>query len=115
MRQHDLIMKTTRGRSSWTLVKGGTTEKVTASLRCSVNSMIAAMNLVLAGIGIDQLPRFVAEPYVAEGRMSCVLRGWAGVPAPVHAVYASTRCMDPKVLSFVDFSLKEFTRSGTKR
>lgn len=115
LRHHDLIMKTTRGRSSWSLVRGGTSEKVTASPRCSVNSTIAAMNLVVAGIGIAQLPRFVAEPYVAEGRMSSVLRGWAEAPAPVHAVYASTRYMDPKVRSFVDLSLKEFTRNGTKR
>lgn len=111
LRQHDLIMKTTRGRSNWSLVNGAHTEKVTASPRCAVNSTIAAKNLALAGLGIAQLPRFMAEPYVAQGTLSCVLPGWAEIPAPVHAVFASSRYMDPKVRSFVDLCLNSFTGS----
>jgi len=105
---HDLIMKTMRGRSSWSLVNGAKAEKVTVAPRCAVNSTIAAKNLALEGIGIAQLPRFMAEPHVADGTLSCVLAGWAEVPAPVHAVFASSRYMDPKVRSFVDLSLRAF-------
>lgn len=108
LKQHDLIMKTTRGRSNWSLVNGANLEKVTATPRCAVNSTIAAKNLALEGLGIAQLPRFMAESYVADGRLSCVLPGWAEVPAPVHAVFASSRYMDPKVRSFVDLSLSAF-------
>jgi LysR family transcriptional regulator, regulator for bpeEF and oprC len=109
LKHHDLIMKMTRGRSNWTLVNGANTEKVTASPRCAVNSTIAAKNLALAGLGIAQLPRFMAEPHVANGTLSCVLPGWAEVPAPVHAVFASSRYMDPKVRSFVDLCVRTFT------
>jgi len=105
LQRHDLIMKTTRGRSNWTLVNGANTEKITASPRCAVNSTIAAKNLAKAGLGIAQLPRFMAEPYVADGTLSRVLSGWAEIPAPVHAVFASSRYMDPKVRSFVDLCL----------
>lgn len=109
LKHHNLIMKTTRGRSSWSLVNGGNTEKITASPRCAVNSTIAAKNLALAGLGITQLPRFMAEPYVVDGALSCVLPGWAEIPAPVHAVFASSRYMDPKVRSFVDLCLSRFS------
>lgn len=112
LKHHDLIMKTIRGRSSWALVNGANTEKVTASPRCAVNSTIAAKNLALAGLGIAQLPRFMAAPYVANGTLSSVLVGWAEVPAPVHAVFASSRYMDPKVRSFVDHCLSAFKRNG---
>lgn len=108
LRHHDLIMKTTRGRSNWALVNGANTEKVTVSPRSAVSSTITARNLALAGLGVTQLPRFIAEPHVAEGTLSCVLPGWAEVPAPVHAVFASSRYMDPKVRSFVDLSLCAF-------
>lgn len=111
LKHHDLIMKTTRGRASWTLVNGTNTEKVTASPRCAVNSTITAKNLALAGLGIAQLPRFVAEPHVADGTLSCVLAGWAERPAPVHAVFASSRYMDPKVRGFIDLSLSAFMGS----
>jgi DNA-binding transcriptional LysR family regulator len=108
---HSLIMKTTRGRSNWVLVNGENTEKVTVSPRCAVNSTITAKNLALAGLGITHLPRFLAEPYVAAGTLTCVLPGWAEAPAPVHAVFPSSRYMDPKVRSFVDLCLSAFKDS----
>ena len=107
LEHHDLIIKPSRGRSSWTLVNGMSTEIVDKSPRAAVNSIIAAKNLALAGLGITQLPRFMAAPYVANGQLSCVLSGWAENPAPVHAVFASSRYMDPKMRSFVDLCLEQ--------
>ncbi|MGE7991838.1 LysR family transcriptional regulator [Pseudomonas sp. NPDC089554] len=106
--QYDLIMKTLRGRAHWNLLNGAANQKVTATPRCAVNSIIAANNLALAGLGIAQLPRFVAQPQVAQGSLRHVLPGWAEAPAPVHALFASSRYMDPKVRSFVDLSLAAF-------
>jgi len=111
LKRHSLIMKITRGRSNWVLINGENTEKVTVSPRCAVNSTIAAKNLALAGLGITHLPRFLAEPYVVAGTLTCVLPGWAEAPAPVHAVFASSRYMDPKVRRFVDLCLNEFKDS----
>jgi len=113
LKHHELILKTTRGRSNWTLVNGADREKITASPRCAVNSTIAAKNLANAGLGIAQLPRFMAEPYVADGTLSQVLSGWAEMPAPVHAVFASSRYMDPKVRSFVDLCVRAFDHGGS--
>ncbi|WP_202947745.1 LysR family transcriptional regulator [Advenella kashmirensis] len=108
LKHHDLIMTKARGRSNWTLVNGPNTERITASPRCAVNSTISARNLALAGLGIAQLPRFMAEPYLTDGTLSWVLPDWADAPAPVHAVFASSRYMDPKVRSFVDLILSTF-------
>ncbi|MFC4312400.1 LysR family transcriptional regulator [Steroidobacter flavus] len=108
LEHHDLIMKTSRGRPSWTLVNGPDTETIAESPRAAVNSIIGVKNLALAGLGIAQLPRFMAEPLVADGALACVLPGWAEIPAPVHAVFASSRYMDPKVRSFVDLCLSAF-------
>ena len=113
LKHHELIMKTTRGRSNWSLVNGTNRERITTSPRCAVNSTIAAKDLALAGLGITHLPRFMAAPHLADGTLSCVLSGWAEVPAPVHAVFASSRYMDPKVRSFVDLSLSAFKGSET--
>lgn len=77
--------------------------------RAAVNSVIAAKNLALSGIGIAHLPRFMAEPHVADGALVRVLPGWSQAPAPVHALFASSRYMDPKVRGFVDLCLSEFT------
>ncbi|GAA3113668.1 LysR family transcriptional regulator [Rhizobium viscosum] len=112
LKRHDLIMKTSSGRSSWTLVNGEATEKVSQTPRCALDNIVAARNLTLSGLGIAHLPRYMAEPYVAEGTLARVLPGWASVPMPVHAVFASTRYMDPKVRGFVDLCRDAFRDSS---
>lgn len=108
LKHHDLIMKMLRGRPEWTLVNGADTQVVAEPARVAVSSTVGAKNLALAGIGIAQLPRFLAEPYVAQGRLACVLPGWAEAAAPVHAVFASSRYMDPKIRGFVDLCVEAF-------
>jgi len=105
---HDLIMKPRRGRSVWTLMRTAEEKILTASPRAAVNSIIGARNLALSGLGIAQLPRFMAQAYVDTGVLVPVLPGWAEVPAPVHAIFASSRYMDPKVRSFVDLCAARF-------
>jgi len=102
LKRHDLIMKSSSSRSSWTLVNGEAKEKVSQTPRCAVDNIVAARNLTLSGLGIAQLPRFMAEPHVSKGSLVRILPGWASIPMPVHAVFASTRYMDPKVRGFID-------------
>lgn len=108
LKRHDLITKTSSGRASWTLVNGQATEKVSQTPRCALDNIVAAKNLTVSGLGVAQLPRFMAEPHVAEGTLVRVLPGWASIPMPVHAVFASTRYMDPKVRGFVDLCRAAF-------
>ena len=112
--RHDLIMKSASGRSVWTLVNGDATEKVSQTPRCALDNMIALKNLAVSGLGVAQLPRFMAAPHVADGTLSHVLPGWANAPMPVHAVFASTRYMDPKVRGFVDLCREAF-EAGSER
>ncbi|KAK0341928.1 hypothetical protein LTR94_024384, partial [Friedmanniomyces endolithicus] len=108
LRRLDLIMHAPRGKPSWTLVKGQIVEKVAGAPRCVVSNTLAATNLALSGLGVAQLPRHMAEPHVAAGRLIRVLPDWARIPAPVHAVFASTRYMDPRVRGFVDLCREAF-------
>lgn len=105
LKKHDLVMK----GASWTLVQGGVTEKISRTPRCAVDNMIAIRNLALAGLGVARLPRYMAEPHVTEGALTHVLPGWSGIPMPVHAVFTSTRYMDPKVRVFVDLCRERFS------
>ena len=108
LKRHDLIMKTSSGRATWTLVNDEGSEKVSQTPRCAVDNMIALKNLAASGLGVAQLPRFMTAPHVAEGTLVHILPGWASPPMPVHAVFASTRYMDPKVRGFVDLCREAF-------
>ncbi|MBB3447087.1 MULTISPECIES: LysR family transcriptional regulator [unclassified Rhizobium] len=110
LNEHELVMKSSKGRPSWTLVNGETTENIFRSPRCSVDNIVAARNLAVAGLGVAHLPRFMACPDVERGTLVHLLPEWAGTPMPVHAVFASTRYMDPKVRSFVDLCRGSFSQ-----
>lgn len=94
---HDLIMKGSDTRTVWTLANGSAVEKVSQRPRCLVDSVLTMRNMAISGLGITQIPRFMAEPYVKEGKLVRVLPDWASAPVPVHAVFASTRYMDPLI------------------
>ena len=54
-------------------------------------------------------PKVMVETvYVADRTLVHVLTAWASPPMPVHAVFASTRYMDPKVRAFVDLCCEAF-------
>ncbi|ANM11757.1 UNVERIFIED_ORG: DNA-binding transcriptional LysR family regulator [Rhizobium aethiopicum] len=108
LNEHDLIMKSSKGRPSWTLVNGETTEHIFRAPRCALDNIVAARNLALSGLGIAHLPRFMADHDADQGTLVRLLPNWAGAPMPVHAVFASTRYMDPKVRSFVDLCREAF-------
>ncbi|MBB3565617.1 DNA-binding transcriptional LysR family regulator [Rhizobium sp. BK512] len=105
---HDLIMHTPRGRPSWTLVNSNQIEKIARTPRCVVNNTITARNLALSGLGIVQLPQYLALQHIGDGTLEVVLPGWARSTVPVHAVFASTRYMDPKVRRFIDLCRERF-------
>ncbi|WP_211877151.1 substrate binding domain-containing protein [Plastoroseomonas hellenica] len=109
---HDLIMHAPRGRPNWTLINGPRRERIDQAPRCAINNIVAATNMALAGLGIAQLPQYMAEPHVKHGALERVLRDWARTPAPVHAVFASSRYMDPKVRGFVDLAVARFLGEG---
>lgn len=108
LNDHDLIMHAPRGRPAWILINGERTETVSQAPRCVVNNTMAASNLALSGLGIVQLPKYMAERHLADGSLVGVLPEWSRAPVPVHAVFASTRYMDPKVRSFVDLCRDSF-------
>ncbi len=105
---HDLIMHVPRGRPSWNLMNDNRLEKVSRAPRSVVNNTIAARNMALAALGVAQLPQYLAEPNLEDGTLKVVLPGWARSPVPVHAVFTSTRYMDPKVRSFIDLCRERF-------
>jgi LysR family transcriptional regulator for bpeEF and oprC len=104
LKRHELIMHAPRGRPVWMLVNGSQSERISQTPRCTTNNTLGACNLAVSGLGVVQLPQYLAEPHVRRGGLSRVLDRWARTPAPVHAVFAPSRYVDPKVRGFIDLA-----------
>jgi DNA-binding transcriptional LysR family regulator len=101
---HGLVMFAVSAPPTWQLFKDGERFDVSVPPRLVLDNNIAAKDATVAGLGIALLPRFEAAPRVRAGLLVEVLRGWTRAPAPIHAIFASSRYLAPKVRTFIDFA-----------
>jgi LysR family transcriptional regulator for bpeEF and oprC len=101
---HELIMFATAPPPVWHLVNAGERIDIEGRARLVVNNHVGAREATVDGLGIALLPRFQAGPFIRDGRLVEVLPGWTRTPAPVHAVFASSRYLAPKVRAFIDLA-----------
>jgi LysR family transcriptional regulator for bpeEF and oprC len=101
---HALIVFAVSRPPAWRLVNDDERFDITPSARLVLDNNIMARDSTVAGLGIALLPRFQAAPFVRDGRLVEVLKGWTRTSVPVHAVFASSRYLAPKVRSFIDLA-----------
>lgn len=104
---HDLVMFVASAGVStpaWHLENNGDKADIATPARLIVNNHVSARDAAVDGLGIGLLPCFQAEPFADAGRLVEVLPGWTRAPAPVHAVFGSSRYLTPKVRAFVDLA-----------
>jgi DNA-binding transcriptional LysR family regulator len=104
---HDLIMFVAKSAPAWRLECNGERVDIEARARLIVNNHVGARDATVDGLGISLLPRFQAAPYAKDGKLIEVLTGWTRPPAPVHALFASSRYLTPKVRAFIDLACEQ--------
>jgi DNA-binding transcriptional LysR family regulator len=117
LREHALVMFTAGGhRRGWQLQRDGEREpqRIEGPTRLRVNNSFAVRDALLRGLGVGQLPLLIAREPLGAGSLVQVLPGWAGVPAPVQAVYPSNRYLSPKVRAFIDLALERLPEASER-
>ena len=72
----------------------------------SANDSRSYMAAVLTGLGVAQVPLFMARDAMTEGRLVPVLEGWHRDPLPLYVVYPQKRHLSNKVRVFVNWLVK---------
>jgi LysR family transcriptional regulator for bpeEF and oprC len=62
----------------------------------------------LVGVGLLQLSRLAAEPYLRSGQLREVLPAWRPTPSPVSLVYLAGRQMSSRLRALVDWLSERF-------
>ncbi len=91
-----------------TFVDAGGTTETTLRGAIAVNDAEAYLTCGLRGVGLLQLPRFMAVPHLRSGALVEVLPRWKPRPMPISAVYPHNRHLAPKVRVFVDWAAQLF-------
>jgi LysR family transcriptional regulator, regulator for bpeEF and oprC len=101
---HELIVFVATPPPVWHLAKANECIDIEARPRLVVNNHVGARDAAVGGLGIALLPRFQAAPFVGNGTLVEILAGWTRTPAPIHALFASSRYLTPKVRAFIDLA-----------
>jgi DNA-binding transcriptional LysR family regulator len=97
----------------WRLVdSGGQAIEVRAASRLRSNSGQVALDWALAGCGLVMNSWVDVEIDVRTGRLVHVLQGWRSDPAPVCALFPSSRQLPSRVRLFIDAMVDWLNRRG---
>ena len=80
-----------------------------------VNESTAHMTALLAGLGLGQTFRFMAEPHLRGGALRPVLADWTRPRHPLHLVYPGTRHLNAKLRVFSDWIAGVFAPYDDRR
>ena len=74
----------------------------------AVNESTAHLSSLLAGLGVGQTFRFVAQPHIDSGRLVPVLSDWSRPGHMLHIIYAPNRHLNARLRAFVDWVAQVF-------
>lgn len=104
LKHHECLTYTHDARNaSWLFWVEGRLEPVEVRSRISANNGEALMEAVACGMGFALQPDFIAEPYLAMGKVEVVLEPFAQPALGIYALLPSNRYMPYRVRVFIDF------------
>ena len=80
-----------------------------------VNESTAHMTALLAGLGLGQTFRFMAEPHLRGGALRPLLEDWSRPRHPLHLVYPGARHLNAKLRVFSDWVATVFAPYDDRR
>jgi DNA-binding transcriptional LysR family regulator len=80
-----------------------------------VDSVDAACQFAVAGLGLASPPAFLAQPEIAAGRLVEVLPAWQVTSLGVYALWPANASGDSLTRRFVAFLAASAARDGSRR
>ncbi|NYE60622.1 LysR family transcriptional regulator for bpeEF and oprC [Duganella sp. 1224] len=93
----------------WDFTRDGERVQVALPGSIALNDSNAYIAAGVAGLGIVQMPNFMMEPMVKDGRFELILEDWISDPLPIHVVYPQNRHLSAKVRVFVEWVAELFS------
>lgn len=83
--------------------QGEKTIEINMRSMAAVNDSTAHLSSLIAGLGIGQTFRYVAQPHIDDGTLVPVLTGWSRHSMPLYVMYPPNRHLNAQIRVFVDW------------
>lgn len=103
LRHHKSIQFFESGQQRWTVCNDATTEQILLDPAFQCEDFESVLHMVEAGLGIAQLPWFIAKQKVAEQKLQLVLPAWVSPTLPIYVVYRKGYNKPAKLQKFLDW------------
>lgn len=104
---HFFSSKTGKVRN-FILEHGGEEQEVPTNRKLAINNGDAIVAAALAGIGVCQVPTFMVQGYLNEGKLERVLGDYPTGSLPLNALYPQNRHLSTKVRTFIEWVAELF-------
>lgn len=74
----------------------------------SVNDSTAQLTATLSGLGVSQLPLFMAQPFLDNGKLQLVLPDWQRAAFPLYLIYPPGRHLSGRLSAFINWVVQVF-------
>ncbi len=103
-----------KSHSNWRFVDAkGTGFSVPVTGQIEVNSPSSALRAAASGLGIAQVPEFIARAGLQDGKIVSILDDYLPSDRGIYAIYPHRRYLPAKVRTFVDFLHAWFKKNAT--
>ena len=93
-----------RNGDIWRFINNaGDEETVAPAGRLRTTNAESLVSTALAGLGVAQLPEFIAREYVQDGCLKIILNDWALPKSGVYFITPSARARPAKIEALADF------------
>ena len=102
-----LTLRESGPQTIWKLTNGEESVEISLSPRTSANDSEILHALVLQGVGIAKIPRWMATPHLRNGTLQYVLPGWQPEAVDIHMVYPARLNPAPGVCAFLQLLVEQ--------
>src|SRR5262245_11554484 len=104
LRVHDCIVGRRQGnRIAWLLKQpDGSSERHAVSVKHELQDFEAVQRAVTAGHGLAQLPLWMVQDDIRDGKLLTVLDGMSGGEVPINVLWPRTKTLPAKIRVIVD-------------
>lgn len=103
-----LWMNKKEQKAQWTLKSQETIERISFEPAFTCDDFSVLQQLTRDGLGVSELPEYMAKSDVENGRLVNVLPNWRFESVDMFAMYPSHRGATPKVRAFLQFLTNTF-------
>ncbi|MEM6591038.1 MAG: LysR family transcriptional regulator [Cyanobacteria bacterium P01_C01_bin.73] len=91
----------------WLFTINGKVERRVVSGNLTIDDDEAVCRSAIAGLGISQMPGYMASEALEQGLLQQVLHDYCPPEVPITALYLERRLVAPRVQAFIDFMVEQ--------